>query len=154
MTAQELSTEEIDALRGRLRDVASSIARAEADRAQLRQEQLDQVVVALQHGESVSQAARESGLSRTWLLQATPRLPELPTTQKDPTRREAAVTRIREIREALERHEPELAEARMLRDDLIRALAPAMGRYKLPQQEVADDAGISSEWIRRLLKTK
>ena len=153
MNTHSLSLKEIDALRARLRDIAALIARQEARHGELRQLQLDQIGIALRHGANVSQAARESGLSRYWLLQAVPRLPQKPEVAPDPAIRDGAIARIREIRTELETViAPALLEGRADRDEIIRTLAPAMGRSRLPQQDVAADAGISSEWIRRLLK--
>lgn len=152
MTAESsLSEQEIDSLRARLREIRGILERAEDDRAASRQLQLEQIAVALQHGAGVSQMARDSGLSRAWLSQAIPRLPQHAGEQKDPQLRDGAIDRVRELAAALSIGGVTLNEARAERDGIIRSLAPAMGRSRLQQQDVAEDAGITSEWIRRLL---
>ena len=133
------------ALRSRLRGLSATLKNIDDEQRTLREEQLEQLRIALAHRGTIGEVAQASGLSRAYLHKIELHLQR--GSIDDTAIHDRAIARAGEIREAIAQLEQDAGDARAERDQVIRELGPAMSTA-----EIAKDAGISGERARLILQ--
>jgi hypothetical protein len=144
-----------------LHQTRDRITAAESSIAALRAEQTEQLTTALSTGATVREVVEASGVSRAYLhraglplyagsTQATRSVDRASEIPKRTAKRAAALTRSGEIRDQIAQLKTEAAEAKGKRVDQVTQLRA----LDVDQATIADDAGVSAEWIRRISKAR
>lgn len=126
--------------------LASQIKDLEATRADTRAEQLPHIRTALVHGSSAGAAATAAGISRTYLYKAG--LADVVKADPfSPEERAHALEELQRLRARLNEVESDLVVKIEERIQLIRATAGSA-----PGPTIAEAAGVTEEWVRRISK--
>ncbi|MFH8253085.1 hypothetical protein ACH3VR_22145 [Microbacterium sp. B2969] len=133
------------ALRSRLRGLSATLKKIDDEQRALREEQLEQLRIALAHRGTVGEVAQASGLSRAYLHKIGLHLQR--RSVDDPQTHDKAIARAGEIREEIAQLEQDAGNARAERDQVIRELGTTMSTA-----EIAKEAGISGERARLILQ--
>ena len=133
------------ALRSRLRGLSATLKKNDDQQRALREEQLEQLRVALEHRGTVDEAAKASGRSRAYLHKIG--LHRQRGSVDDQATHDAALSRAAKIRRQLAQLEQDAVDVRGERDQVMRELKPVMNTA-----EIATDAGISGERARLILQ--
>lgn len=148
------------AIRSRLHQVRDSIVDGESSRERLRSEQAEHLVTALAHGATVREVVDAAGLSRAYLnrpgqplasstaaTRASDRVTGLP---EHAAARTGALEKSTQLRDRIKALKAAVTAAKAERVDLVAQLL----EHEVDQTEIARDAGVSAEWIRRLAKAR
>lgn len=148
------------ALRSRLRGLSATLQDIDDEQRTLRDEQLEQLRIALAHCGTIKEASEASGLSRAYLHRIEMHLHRGPTPA--PATHSGALARAAEIRARLEQLGQASADIRAQRDDAIRDLAKSLNdeegkgsaarRRANLSAEIASDAGLTAERVRIILQ--
>lgn len=134
------------ALRSRLRGLSATLKKIDDEQRALREDQLEQMRIALAHRGTVGEAAKASGLSRAYLHKIELHLQRGSTNA--PEIHDEAIARVDDIRRRIAALEEQAISARTERDPLMRELGAVVSTA-----ELAVDAGISGERARLILRS-
>lgn len=145
-------------IRDSLHQVRDRIVDGEADRDRLRAEQAEHLTTALDNGATVREVVDAAGLSRAYLHRPGQPLASSNAAARAGDRsiepadrvaaRAAALAKSAEIRDQVVALKSDVAAEKGERVDLVAQLLV----LEVDQAEIARDAGVSAEWIRRLAK--
>ena len=143
-------------LRARLRELRDRIRSIEDHRRQLRLEQLEHARTALKNGATITTITEATGLSRAYLHREGLRSGDyrLSASDAESAARSAALEHAARIRDELGGADRGALDAASSEKDERRQIIAALLEVNPPtsQKDLADDAGVSKEWIRRLAK--
>lgn len=141
-------------LRRQLRATRDAITAAKIQHAELRATQFKELGAAVANGAKTKEVVAAAGLSRAYLHKAEggPTFRgrgQQPTGESDAAR-EAALRQVSQLRDRIAKVQEGLDAGAAKRVHLVRKLL----EFDVDQATIAEDAGVSGEWIRRLAKAR
>lgn len=141
-------------LRRQLRATRDAIAAAKIQHSELRATQFKELGAAAANGAKTKEAVAAAGLSRAYLHKAeggpTFRGRSQQPTAESAAAREAALHQVSQLRDRIAKVQEGLDAGAGKRVHLVRKLL----ELDVDQATIAEDAGVSAEWIRRLAKAR